>query len=1064
MALFQPSHVVPSALSGLGNGVVAVSSDVSVSWQVNGNSAMTAFQIDIYTNNAASTLVHSTGIISSGYGLPFYGTDSKGNQQTFVYDPSVTWSSLGLSDGNSYKLKITQYWNGTSQSVEQYSESAFITRAPAVLTMLNFSATVSTVSNTFSASYSQSQGDAVNWVRWQLQDITDSGEIDIDDTGAINTAVLQYSYDGFLTGRTYRIKASIETQSGATATTGWKSFTVSYSEASANGDIYLQYDSENECALLSWQKGANIPGTATPPNGALLSPANDLVISRSANITWDTVDGEPMNFAPEYSAYWRGRVSPCFVMTQSLNDNTSKTYEVTCSALSPDENTLYLGANTTIGENYSGALFVYKRSSEGRFSISNTISVATPIYTISCSPDGDTFVIGGESFGEFYDASTLQRIAFIISALNGTVYTSAYSPAGNFFVIGGTMGGYAEIHTINGKELVGWENITMGGALNGKVTSCAFVDGGNTLLLGGEFTSYCKAYTVSGTTLTFKENLTTDGAAELSGSVTAIAAAGANRDKFIVCGNFSDKSYIYEITNGTFAKTMSITFPGTAYAAAWSPTADRIAFAGTLGTASQYGALMYCFHNGTPYQMALIPDGLRPSIPLESLGKTCLFTADGASFVVGGDFPSGATIYNVNNDTANLILFGNSLSVEYRYGMLFANANGTIVSVPLTSNPNLTYALVGFIPNGVSVYNLNSSGSLITLSRISVAYAQPSISFVTLNGPQENTFTYIAEGIVEFLGSYVPTRDFNTLFYTDYSTAGLQAGTIAGGTSKNALYRTSEGGSVMASVYKFPSSVKRIRDFGIKSNTRYYWEMFYVSTGDQYSTSLVSSSFCRQFGAFTLIEATEDSQYPNVYHALRVWRFASNVTGWSVSNNNTPNLLPNFTKYPYRQASTQNYKSGILQGLLSNPKNGVYQDNAKQMELLFSISQSLNTFFLRDIKGNLYMVHTNGPITQNMSTTSSRNEITVSVPWAEVGDASNVSIIQTPEDEGWKNNEVLNVSMSVNVKEGTANASYHENYIGTTFASNNFDMIVKTSTTMEQPDLEVTNGDLYATL
>ena len=43
MALFQPTNIYPSSLGELGNGTVDITKPLAVSWQVNGNSAMTAF-------------------------------------------------------------------------------------------------------------------------------------------------------------------------------------------------------------------------------------------------------------------------------------------------------------------------------------------------------------------------------------------------------------------------------------------------------------------------------------------------------------------------------------------------------------------------------------------------------------------------------------------------------------------------------------------------------------------------------------------------------------------------------------------------------------------------------------------------------------------------------------------------------------------------------------------------------------------------------------------------------------------------------------------------------------
>ena len=67
MALYQPTNVIPSSYT---KGTVdAVNDKMEISWQVNGNSAMTAFQIDFYLNDANSTYVTSTGKLTDN--IPF---------------------------------------------------------------------------------------------------------------------------------------------------------------------------------------------------------------------------------------------------------------------------------------------------------------------------------------------------------------------------------------------------------------------------------------------------------------------------------------------------------------------------------------------------------------------------------------------------------------------------------------------------------------------------------------------------------------------------------------------------------------------------------------------------------------------------------------------------------------------------------------------------------------------------------------------------------------------------------------------------------------------------------
>ena len=121
MALYQPTNVIPSSYT---KGTVdAVNDKMEISWQVNGNSVMTAFQIDFYLNDANSTYVTSTGKKGTTpeeqkqLGLPFYGTDRFGRPQFFTWDAIVTWTNFnsGFTNGNEYKYKITQWYKGENE-------------------------------------------------------------------------------------------------------------------------------------------------------------------------------------------------------------------------------------------------------------------------------------------------------------------------------------------------------------------------------------------------------------------------------------------------------------------------------------------------------------------------------------------------------------------------------------------------------------------------------------------------------------------------------------------------------------------------------------------------------------------------------------------------------------------------------------------------------------------------------------------------------------------------------------------------------------------------------------
>lgn len=215
-----------------------------------------------------------------------------------------------------------------------------------------------------------------------------------------------------------------------------------------------------------------------------------------------------------------------------------------------------------------------------------------------------------------------------------------------------------------------------------------------------------------------------------------------------------------------------------------------------------------------------------------------------------------------------------------------------------------------------------------------------------------------------------------------------------------ALYRTENGVAIPFGT--FPVSVTAIKDYGARALGGYQYSVYFLNNDETYSDIIQTQTVKPVFRAYTLIEATEDSELPNVYHAVRAWRFGNNLSAGAVSNNNSPTFLSNFTRTPLRQKTAQAPKSGTLSALISNVNSGAYADTAEQMEELYAISLSENTFFLKDMKGNLYMVHTSGAISQQINTRTGIQEVSFSLPWQEVGDTDGIALVQTNIDPGWE--------------------------------------------------------------
>ena len=265
MALFQPTNIYPSSLGELGNGTIDVTKPLAVSWQVNGNSAMTAFSLTVCKNDAASTQVYTTGKLTEG--CPFYGIDYAGNTVLFTHTiPADALSGANMENGQQYKLIIKQWWGETdAESVTQRSASVFLTRADPVLTVAAIPSPLAVRKYAFTATYTQAQGDALNWVRWMLR--AKSSDTALYDSGRIyGTAELRMEYDGLFSDTDYAVRCQVQTENGVQADTGWVDFRVAYATATPTGAVVACPNCKKSGIRVTWPGLYDVQGTAAGEN------------------------------------------------------------------------------------------------------------------------------------------------------------------------------------------------------------------------------------------------------------------------------------------------------------------------------------------------------------------------------------------------------------------------------------------------------------------------------------------------------------------------------------------------------------------------------------------------------------------------------------------------------------------------------------------------------------------------------------------------------------------------------------------------------------------------------
>lgn len=996
MAIQQPSNIAPSSFAGVGGGTVDVSDNVSVSWQVNGMSPMKAFQIVIYPNTGVAetdaTPVSDTGIIFGGYGLPFSGTDERGNARFFKYEPGFAWSSWGLSNGNKYKLKITQWW-GTDLSpdsatkVIQFSESAFITRKAPVITK-TWPSTIGSVSQTFTAEYSQEQGDAIAWVQWELANVDGSTYTEIENTGAVSTSLISYTYDGFLDGETYAVRLTIETENGVQTTTGWQSFSVSYSQEVPGGTVGVsaQQDGSN---LLSFGGTFSIPadsGSSTPVYSQYLPSQKSAYFSDGQSASWSKINGEDMSISSPWTMAWRGILSRTKIYSDASSSETQ---------------TITLAADNG-----------YATSSTGNVVMSGTGTSATITKTQTASAKGSAGAMATTIIKDNNIRSTTSPVAYNLKNCAGC--TARVTDSSTITVtFTGTTSGTTASATIR--------YAVSGYKYSGTYTAPNIVSSVEVV----RYTGTSKAVEYSGKTV-----------------------------EFVVYGTSSSLSITFNVTYFSNFRVEQI-FSVESALREYTITSVNPSYTGSVSGVTVSGKTI----SGQPSQYSV-------EIIAPSIGDYSVAVAIGAKYWSSeSQSPSvsdGGAFFSVADDFGNSIGFYVSnglliakynstdlISLALNYETVYSNVSMYID--PQNNRCELQ----------LSIY-MNKDNLIWGTIFATAAYSESfTVKSVKVTGEQTVCTAGIAKGHYEFdFGNDygLSWSSVGTVMLFNANASSLEAGPSTADAVYSDIFKRELGNKYLRRIFKVPGNVSQIKDFGTANCRMVEYSLYYRTAAGVLSAPAKTRVIANKYPCYFLMEAVADDDAPTVFHVLNVWRFGANISGMAVTNNNSPSFQANFTKYPYYQPNSQMPKGGTLQALLSNvfyarrvgfwsseytysplnivvnggvtyyakrentnvepgnaatdwvkywaegiPAAAQYCDSVEQMERLYAISESKNAFFLKDAKGNIYNVKPSGAILQTASVKSDVQEVSVSVPWKEVGSCDGLSIIQLPTDEGWKN-------------------------------------------------------------
>lgn len=193
---------------------------------------------------------------------------------------------------------------------------------------------------------------------------------------------------------------------------------------------------------------------------------------------------------------------------------------------------------------------------------------------------------------------------------------------------------------------------------------------------------------------------------------------------------------------------------------------------------------------------------------------------------------------------------------------------------------------------------------------------------------------------------------------------------------------------------------KYIIDYLTANNNEYSYYIYPSSSKQGIVLSPFKTEDVRTRWNYWSLIIVDESAEKNVYYMNKIFKFEFNLTINDMNNNSNANVTQNFTKYPTVQYSTSNYWSGSLSalcGYISCKDNELIQ-TPNMIKELKSLNSESRKMFLKNCDGDIWEVKLNAPL--NITTDNSFPQLkTVKLSWVEVGEVSNISIINNPNME-----------------------------------------------------------------
>lgn len=232
--------------------------------------------------------VNNKGIwkITGIYRYPSTDTTYFGQMQITIETPSFTFDTT--FNGNKFKV-----YSDYVDSQPFY----FLARKTPELEINDYG-TVDTMSKTFTATYSQADGDGIKWHKFTLSNsfnvydslTNDAYDTLIDDTGEIYSSDLTYNADGLIEGQVYKLRCTVCTVNNMVVT-DTVLFIPTYDVPTTDRNANISQLTDRDAVRLTWNGDYEVEATDRS-NYSVNDGWMDL---HEGNIYYEKINGESLN-------------------------------------------------------------------------------------------------------------------------------------------------------------------------------------------------------------------------------------------------------------------------------------------------------------------------------------------------------------------------------------------------------------------------------------------------------------------------------------------------------------------------------------------------------------------------------------------------------------------------------------------------------------------------------------------------------------------------------------------------------------------------------------------------